>query len=201
MDPRVQAQLAEAAAAEDAALAAVRSRAGPDADLPSPPVGALLAWIAATIAAKHVVEVGSASGLTGLWLLRGLAPRGLITSIERDPRTQSLAMRAYDDAGAGDLVRSILSDPLAVLPRLSDHSYDLCIVQTNGVEYPRYLEHALRLLRPGGVLVVRGVSTGDGGDARGRRILATDVAQDTRLIAAILDLDGGVLLATVLEAE
>ena len=197
MDPRVQAQLAEAAASEDAALSAVRSRAGADADLPSPPVGALLAWTAATIAAKHVVELGSAAGLTALWMLRGLAPRGLITSIERDPRTQSLEMRAYDEAGAGDRVRSILSDPLAVLPRLSDHAYDLCVVQTNGLEYPRYLEHALRLLRPGGVLVVRGVSAGEGGDGRGRRVLANDVADAPDLIATVLDIDGGLLLATV----
>ncbi|MDP8960422.1 MAG: class I SAM-dependent methyltransferase [Actinomycetota bacterium] len=197
VDPLTRTQLGELAR-EDTAMSAARSRAGLTPDLPSPPVGALLAWTSATLHARGVVEVGTCAGVTGLWLLRGMIPRGVLTTIDPDPQAQKLAARAYEEAGVTSRIRAILGDPLEVLPRLSDGGYDLLVLQSVGPDHPRYLEHALRLLRPGGVLLARQMTEGNPSDLRARREFVQLLTEDERFAAAVLPLDTGVAVATLL---
>lgn len=198
-DPRTLAELSEIAAPEGGDLSAARGRAGQQIAVPSPPVGALLAWIAASRRARHVVEVGSAVGITGLWLLRGMHPKGVLTSIEPDPHTQGLAGQAFEDTGAGDRVRSILGDPLEVLDRLSDQTYDVLLLQRVDDEHHELLSHAVRLLRPGGVLVAREIAVGTGPEVRTRRAFVQALTDDDRFTAAVLPLDAGVAIASLRE--
>lgn len=196
-DPLMRTQLGELAP-EDSAMSAARSRAGVTHELPSPPVGALLAWTSATVRARGVVEVGATAGLTGLWLLRGIIPRGVLTTIDPDPQAQKLAARAYEEAGVTSRIRAILGDPLEVLPRLSDGGYDMLVLQSVGTDHPRYLEHALRLLRPGGVLLARQIAEGSASERRTRREFVQLLTEDERFAAAVLPLDTGVAVGTVL---
>lgn len=197
VDPLTRAQLGDLAP-EDTALSAARSRAGLTLEVPSPPVGALLAWTSATVRARGVVEVGATGGVTGLWLLRGMTPRGVLTTIDPDPQAQKLAARAYEEAGVTSRIRAILGDPLEVLPRLSDGGYDLLVLQSVGPDHPRYLEHALRLLRPGGVLLARQIAEGNPSELRARREFVQQLSEDERFAVAVLPLDTGVAVATVL---
>lgn len=187
------------AAPEDGALEAARSRAAQAMPVPSPETGAFLAWAAATTKARHAVEVGSGGGLTGLWLLRGMPDRGVLTSVEDDPHRHSLATSAFDDADTNGRVRAILGDPQQVLPRLSDGGYDLCLLQGRRSDYSAHLDHALRLLRPGGMLVARNVL--DAEDAAALQEFVARVTEDEHLVSALLPFDGGLLVATVLDDE
>jgi predicted O-methyltransferase YrrM len=187
-------------APEDDALLAARTRSGPADDVPSPEVGALLAWAARRVEAQTAVEVGSAAGLTGLWLLDGLSGRGVLTSVEPDAHRHGLATQAYAEAGVTGRVRAIEGDPAAVLPRLADAAYDVVLLQ-DSVD-PGHLDHAMRLVRVGGVLLIRGalaaaprgVMRGLIGD--GEATVAERVAGDDRLDAISLPIDTGLLLAT-----
>jgi predicted O-methyltransferase YrrM len=195
VDAQLPAELRRLAAPEDDALLAARSRAEGTSHPPSPETGALLAWVAVQVAASSAVEVGSAGGVSGLWLLRGLAERGALTSIEPDPHAHGLASAAYAAAGVSSRVRSILGDPGAVLPRLSDGSYDLAVFQSAGGSSPVDLQHARRLLRPGGVLVARGVARrGDRAETRARFL--QQLLEDEAFVTAVLPMDEGVALAT-----
>lgn len=198
VNPLARARLGELAAPEDPAMVGARGRAGLTRQLPSPPVGAFLAWTSATVQARGVVEVGATAGVTGLWLLRGMIPRGVLTTIDPDPQAQKLAARAYEDAGVTSRIRAILGDPLEVLPRLSDGGYDLLVLQSVGADHPRYFEHALRLLRSGGVLLARQVAEGSPSELRARREFVQLLTEDERLAVAVLPLDTGVAVATVL---
>ncbi len=187
-------------APEDDALLAARTRSGPADDVPSPEVGALLAWGARSVQARTAVEVGSAAGLTGLWMLEGLTDRGVLTSVEPDAHRHGLAVQAYAEAGVTGRVRAIEGDPTAVLPRLADGAYDLVLLQDS--VNPDHLDHALRLVRIGGLLMIRGelaaaprgVMRGLIGD--GEATVAERVAEDDRLDAISLPIDTGLLLAT-----
>jgi predicted O-methyltransferase YrrM len=195
----VDAQLPQAlrslAAPEGEAIVAARARTEGVSVPPSPEVGALLAWIAATVSARSGVEVGSAGGVSGLWLLRELRDRGALTSIEPDPHTHGLSTEAYAAAGASSRIRSILGDPAAVLPRLADGSYDLVLLQLESGSSPDDLEHAHRLLRAGGVLVARGVTRrGDHAESRARFL--HQLLEDESFATAVLPLDDGLALAT-----
>ena len=158
IDERTATYLRDFQEAEDEPLRAARARSE-EADIPAVPheTGALLRFLARASGAKNVVEVGSGGGYSGLWLLGGMDARGSLTTIEIDPEHQSLAQRAYAEAGVADRVRSIMGAATAVLPRLADHAYDIVFLDAVKAEYPEYLEHARRLLRPGGMLIADNV--------------------------------------------
>ncbi|HEX3647393.1 MAG TPA: class I SAM-dependent methyltransferase, partial [Pseudonocardiaceae bacterium] len=88
--------------------------------------GAALRFLAAVLQAKAVVEVGTGAGVSGLCLLSGMAPDGVLTSIDIDPEVQRLAKRAFTDAGVtAGRMRLIMGQAMDVLPRLTDGGYDL----------------------------------------------------------------------------
>ncbi|MGI8888832.1 MAG: O-methyltransferase [Nocardioidaceae bacterium] len=145
---------AEEFIAEDEILSAARIRA---ADVSAVPIGsgagAALRFVAGLLSAKNVVEVGTGCGISGLWLMRGMRPDGVLTSVDIEAEHQRLAKRAFVEAGvASQRVRLIPGAALEVLPRLTDEHYDLVFCDGDKQEYPRYLEQAVRLLRPGGVV-------------------------------------------------
>jgi len=117
--------------------------------------GAALRTLAAAASASSVVEIGTGAGVSGLWLLAGMSPRGVLTTIDISAEHQSAAREAYSEAGiATHRLRIICGNALTVLPRLTDRAYDLVLVDGHKPDYPVYVEQALRLLRPGGVLAV-----------------------------------------------
>ncbi|MFI6574559.1 O-methyltransferase [Nocardiopsis sp. NPDC050513] len=127
----------------------------------APPVdavtGAALRFLAAAIGARSVVEVGTGCGVSGVWLLRGMAPDAILTSVDTDAEYQAYARTVFagEAFGAGR-ARLIRGRALEVLPRLTDGGYDLVFVDADRESYPEYLAEAQRLLRPGGVVVFHG---------------------------------------------
>ena len=198
------ADLVASYAGEDDVMADARSAAGVLGSVPvSPGVGTALRFLAAAIRARAVVEVGTGTGLSGLWLLRGMRPNGVLTSIDVDPEHQRIARAAFTASGHGpSRTRLINGMGLEVLPRLTDGGYDLVFVDTSPVDQPRYLDEALRLLRPGGVVALHGV-LGAGvrdPDATDPATLALREAiraasDDERLAPTLLPLGGGLLAA------
>ena len=191
--------------AEDDVLVAARGRA---AALGTSPIaaagGAALCFLAATIGARAVVEVGTGTGVSGLWLLRGMAPDGVLTSIDVDPENQRAARSAFLEAGYGpSRLRLINGMGLEVLPRLTDAAYDLVFVDALPVEYPHHLDEAVRLLRPGGLVVLDDVLRGGRvGDAAASdpatlavREVARQVRDDERLVPVLLPVGDGLLCA------
>ena len=188
-------ELRRLTATETEAQAAARQRAEEEVGLPPPEIGALLEWSARSTSAKAIVEIGSAGGVTTLWLLRGME-RGLVTSVEPDPGLHALAAKAHADAGVEDRVRSILGDPLEVLPRLSDRSYDVVVVQATGRLLDQALEHARRLVRPGGTILARSLLVD-----QDVPVAVTSLLDEDGVTGALLPLDDGILLATVTDTE
>lgn len=189
---------------DDDALQAATERSD-DAQVPLvvPETGAVLQFFARLTGARNVVEIGSGAGYSGLWLLRGMDPRGSLTTIELDPRRQGLAQRSYAEAGFSDRVRSMLGPALEVLPRLADANYDLVFLDAVKSEYPAYLVHAKRLLRPGGLIIADNVwwsgkiidrSVSDA-ETEGLRAFLRAVADDPHVHSVVLRVGDGVLVA------
>lgn len=144
---------------EPAAVAAARTRAREVGLGAVPPVvGAALAALARLVGARTVVETGTGAGVSGLWLLTGMRPDGVLTSIDSEPEHQRLARAAFTEAGVpSGRGRLITGAALEVLPRLADGAYDLAHLDAEPTSYPEQLEVARRLVRPGGVIVISGV--------------------------------------------
>lgn len=116
--------------------------------------GAQLAVIAAAMAAETIIEIGTGIGVSGLWLLQG-APDALLTSIDSEADHHEAARRHFTDAGhPAARVRLITGRAADVLPRMNEHSYDLVLIDADAPSITEYLEHALRLVRAGGTVLV-----------------------------------------------
>lgn len=139
---------------EDEVLANARARAKEMGVVPiGSGVGATLRFLASVLDARAVVEIGTGTGVSGLWMLRGMRSDGVLTTVDVEAEHQRLARETFTEAGiAAQRARTIPGAALDVLPRLTDGHYDLVFCDGDKQEYADYLAEALRLLRPGGVV-------------------------------------------------
>ena len=166
MSPQQKAAAATAAAANQvfadeyvpaspAAQAARALAAERAADPISPAAATTLTFLTATIKARHVVEVGTGTGVSAVALLEGMAEDGVLTSIDNEAELQLVAREVLGGAGIPrPRARLIAGEALGVLPKLTDGAYDLVFIDGDPLEYVEYVAQATRLLRPGGVLVL-----------------------------------------------
>ena len=196
---------AEGSISEDQIVAAARERAVDAGAAPvSPAVGALLSLLARLSGGKAVAEVGTGAGVSGLWLLAGMREDGVLTTIDVEPEHQRLARQAFTEAGiAPSRTRLIGGRGQEVLPRLADESYDLVFLDAEPLDQPAFVAEAIRLLRPGGAIVVhRAALGGRAGDPATRdaevtavREAARLIAEDERLSPVMIPLGDGILAA------
>ena len=186
---------------EDDALARARadSRAAglPDHEV-APNQGALLSLLARMSGARRVLEIGTLSGYSTIWLARAAEH---VTTLEVDPACARLARANIERAGVADRVTLLTGpavDSLAALTGQDVEPYDLVFIDADKPNNPRYLAASLRLTRPGSVIVADNVvrdgavadpdSTDD--RVRGVRTFLDLVAADPRLEATALQTVG-----------
>jgi predicted O-methyltransferase YrrM len=166
--------------------------------------GAALRVLAAALDARTVVEIGTGAGVSGLYLLSGMHPEGVLTSVDIESEHQRLAREAFTEAGfAANRARLIAGAALDVLPRLTDAAYDLVFCDGDKAEYGEYLQQALRLLRVGGAVVFdNALWRNKVADPAQRdpqtiavRELCRAVRDDERLSPALLPVGDGLLVA------
>src|SRR3954465_1506865 len=171
-----------------------------------PGVGAVLRLLAAAGSARSVVEIGTGAGVSGVHLLPGMPPGGVLTTIHLGAGNQRPAREAFAEAGFRPTrTRLITGRALDVLPRLTDRAYDLVLLDAEPLEYDAYTDQALRLLRRGGVLAATdALWRGKVADPAQRdrttttmRELGKRVREDARLVPALLPVGDGLLLAVV----
>lgn len=190
---------------EDDVLRRARERADQLGCTPVlPGAGAALQVLAAATRARAVVEVGTGAGVSALYLLRGMPADGVLTTIDVEVENQRAAKEAFTEEGVRPTrTRTISGRALDVLPRLTDGAYDLVLVDADKESYPAYVEQAVRLLRPGGVLAVDNALWHDRVADPARRDETTTVIRevgrtvrdDDRLMTALLPSGDGLLVA------
>jgi predicted O-methyltransferase YrrM len=161
----------------------------------APAAGATLRLMAAASGAKAVVEIGTGTGVSGLWLLRGMRADGVLTTIDLEGEHQRMARRLFVEAGfPSSRTRVITGRALEVLPRLADGVYDLVFVDADPTEYGACVTAAARLLRSGGVLLLHAM-LGPGREVYALRDVALEVRDSELWMPAMLPVGEGLLAA------
>lgn len=194
--------------AEDELLAALREEAD-RAGLPSIAIsadeGRLLQVLLTTINARRVLEIGTLGGYSAICMARVLPPGGRLLSIEIEERHAAFARRYIDKAQLGDRVEVRVGRALDVLPSLDGERYDAMFLDADKPALPTYFEWALRLVRPGGLIIGDNALWGgrvyDGDDSddstRGVREFNRRMSQDSRVLGIIVPTHDGVAVAVV----
>jgi predicted O-methyltransferase YrrM len=145
-------------AALDAALAANRAAHLPPIDV-SPTEGKLLYLLARLVGARRVLEIGTLGGYSTIWLARALPAGGRVVTLEREPHHAAVAADNVARAGLAAAVEIVVGPALDTLPTL-DGPFDLVFVDADKPSNPDYVAHAVRLSRPGTLIVVDNVVRG-----------------------------------------
>ncbi|MFF1417531.1 O-methyltransferase [Streptomyces sp. NPDC058280] len=155
-------QLVPADEALSAALAA-SDAAGLPAINVAPNQGKLLHLLARIQGARTILEIGTLGGYSTIWLGRALPEDGRLISLEYDPAHADVARANLARAGLDKIAEVRTGAALETLPRLAEEGagpFDLVFVDADKPNNPHYLEWALKLTRPGSVIIVDNVVRG-----------------------------------------
>jgi predicted O-methyltransferase YrrM len=172
--------------------------------------GKFLSLLAGAIQARRILEIGTLGGFSTIWLARGAGTEGRVVTLEYEPKHAEVARANLDRAGVGDRVEIKVGAALDTLPTVTDGPFDLVFIDADKDNYVAYLEWAIRLARPGAIIVADNVIRD------GRVLTAEDAAaqavqqtlrmmgEDPRLDAAAIQTVGakhwdGFAFATVRE--
>jgi predicted O-methyltransferase YrrM len=175
------------------------------ANLPSinvtPPQGKLLHLLARIHHAARILEIGTLGGYSTIWFARALPATGSMITIEAEPRHAAIARANLEHAGVGHLVDLRVGPALDVLPQLDRAGagpFDLTFIDADKPNTPDYFEWALRLSRPGSLIVadnvVRDGAVADAAttdpSVRGMRRLLDRIAAEPRVSATVVQTVG-----------
>ncbi|ODU00471.1 MAG: methyltransferase [Pseudonocardia sp. SCN 72-86] len=180
---------------DDALSEALRANASaglPPIDV-TPALGKFLHLLARSVGARRILEVGTLGGYSTIWLARALPADGEVVTCEVSPRHAEVARANLDRAGVGERVRIVLGPALETLPGV-EGPFDMVFVDADKVSNAEYLDHAIRLSRPGALVIVDNVVRGgravdeadDDPAVVGTRRLADALAADPRISATMV---------------
>ena len=173
---------------------------------PSAAVGNFLKFAVNLVGAKSVVEIGTGSGVGGLWLLSGMAADSVLTTIDSEREHSKIARTVFEDADiAPTKYRIITGKLIEVIGKLADNAYDLVIIRP-ALDLFEMVQESYRLLKPGGLLIIdQALSGGKVADPTqrdpesiARRDAIKVVKEDERWAASLLPIGEGLLLANKL---
>jgi predicted O-methyltransferase YrrM len=132
--------------------------------------GRLLRLLAEAAGARNIVEIGTSTGYSGLWLCLALqATGGRLTTFELDAGRAATARRHFQQAGVDGLVTIVQGDAHENVGRLKD-PIDVLFIDADKEGYEDYLTRLLPLVRPGGLILAHNIDSGQTGYGYGKAV-------------------------------
>jgi predicted O-methyltransferase YrrM len=173
---------------------------------PTPAVGNYIKFITKLLNAKSIVEIGTGSGVGGLWILQGITRDGVLTTIDSEREHSKLARTIFEEAGtATSKYRIITCKSIEVIAKLADNSYEMVIIRS-ALDLFDMVQESFRLLKSGGILIIdQALSNGKVVDPTqrdpesiSRRDAIKGIKEDERWSSAVVPIGAGVLVANKL---
>jgi len=147
--------------------------------------GKLLYLLARMVGARRILEIGTLGGYSGIWFARALPADGILVTLEIDPKTAEVARSNFAHAGVDQRVDVRVGAAVDSLQSISDEHqdpFDIVFVDADKENNPAYFEWALRLTKPGSVIIIDNVAR------QGRVIDQSDTSSDIEGVRRVVDL-------------
>lgn len=208
LDERLNAYVVTCGDAEHPVATKLRERTGAMANASMQSAaeqGQFLAFLAKAIGARTALEVGTFTGYSALWVALALPDDGKLVACDVSEEWTSIGRAYWQEAGVADKIDLRLGPAAETLKKLEDDGwvdrFDFAYIDADKSGYDGYYESALRLVRPGGVIVFDNTLwSGDVADPQIRdrstnliRALNAKVAADDRVDKVMVPLGDGML--------
>lgn len=172
----------------------------------APEQGQFMALLVQLIGAQRIVEVGTFTGYSAICMAQAMGADGRLICCDLPGAYNATAERYWCEAGLGERIELRLGAALDSLAALEDEgqggSFDLIFIDADKANYPAYLEHALRLLRQGGLILFDNTLWSgrvlepqpDSADTRAIQALNRALKDDPRVDLSMLPLGDGLSL-------
>lgn len=170
-------------------------------------VGALLAILVQSVGGKKAIEVGTFTGYTALKMASALAPGGMLVCCDVSSEWTNMGRKYWQEAGVAEKIDLRIAPALQTLNALiqngEENTFDFAFIDADKTGYDSYYEACLKLLRPGGIIVLDNMLwDGDVADPQvndeitlALRKLNEKVSQDSRVSSCLLTVGDGLMLA------
>lgn len=171
----------------------------------APEQGAFMALLVQVTGAQRILEIGTFTGYSSTVMALALPPDGHVTCLDVSREWTDRARQAWEEAGVAEKVELRIGPAIESLAALDDDSYDLAFIDADKVGYDAYYEGCLRVVRPGGLILIDNVLQGgrvvdeaaDDDNVRAIRALNEKIASDERVDMTLLPLADGLTMARV----
>lgn len=216
LDDRTHRYLLEHSLREAPELAALRAETAshPKVNMQiAPEQGALMQMLVRLTGAKRAIEVGVFTGYSSLAVMLAMPPDGTMLALDVSEEYTAVARRHWQAAGVADRIELVIAPAKATLDerlaRGEAARYDFAFIDADKTSYLDYYERLLKLVRPGGLIVVDNTlwsgevadPAADGADLRAIRALNDRIASDDGVDSVILTIADGVTLARVRDRD
>ncbi|MEL6223788.1 MAG: class I SAM-dependent methyltransferase [Cyanobacteria bacterium J06627_8] len=130
----------------------------------SPDQGQFMALLIQLMGAKKILEIGTFTGYSALWMAQALPSDGTLITCDIEERCREFAQPHWQAAGVADKIDLRIAPALDTLGRLLTagevDTFDFAFIDADKINYPHYYEKCLALLRPGGLIAIDNVLWG-----------------------------------------
>lgn len=170
----------------------------------SPENGLFLQMLIKMIGAKRVLEIGTLTGYSAVWMARGLPKRGKLITLEVNKDHAKAAKHNFKKAKLSNKIKLILGDALKSLDKLSKKKFDFAFIDAEKVNYPSYLERVLGMMNKGGIIAADNtlrdgevVSKNPDESVKGVLRFNEMMAKDPRLLSLLVPISDGLTVGLV----
>jgi predicted O-methyltransferase YrrM len=171
----------------------------------APEQGAFMALLVQLTGATRILEIGTFTGYSSTAMALAMPPDGRITCLDVSEEWTDRAREAWRDAGVADRVDLRIGPAVESLGALGDDAFDLAFIDADKTSYDAYYEGCLRVVRPGGLILIDNVLQGgrvvdeaaDDENVTAIRALNRKIAADDRVDMTLLPVADGLTMARV----
>jgi predicted O-methyltransferase YrrM len=167
--------------------------------------GAFMALLVRLVGARRILEIGTFTGYSSTAMALALPPDGRIVCLDVSEEWTSRAQEAWADAGVADRAELRIGPAAESMETLDDDSFDLAFIDADKTGYDTYYEGCLRVVRPGGLILIDNVLQGgrvvdpsaDDENVQAIRALNEKIASDERVDMTLLPVADGLTMARI----